>query len=399
MDLSTGASQMNRIKQFRLARGYSLDDLAEAMGGIVTKQALSKYERGASAPSAPVLNHLAAALGVKAVQLWSEPAVSIRFVGYRKRSTLAKKAQATLQALVTEKLEERTRIQDYCFPAIPFDLPIEQVRVSSEQDAEGAAAQIRELWCLGVDPIANLTAILEDHLVHVIQVDAPEKFDGISAVAEDEERRPKAAAVVSRAGCPGDRQRLNLAHELGHLVMRISKNVDEEKAAFRFAGAFLAPQPSIKREVGQRRTSVRFEELLILKARYGMSIQALLKRLSDLEIISPTSYKWSCIHLNRLNWRKQEPQPLEPEKPEWLRQSALRCLSEGFISRGEAERLLGQRLDQKEAPTSLRSRTFLRLPIEERRRILEGQSEQMLKHYEEDESWRLLQGGEVVDHK
>jgi transcriptional regulator with XRE-family HTH domain len=390
---------MNRIKQFRLARGYSLDDLAEAMGGIVTKQALSKYERGVSVPRAPVLNHLAAALGVKSLQLWSEPTLSVRFVGYRKRSTLTKKAQATLQALIAEKLEERTRIQDYCFSSVSFDLPIEQVRVSSEQEAERAAVKIRELWCLGLDPIANLTAVLEDHLVHVIQVNASEKFDGISAVAEDEGRRPKAAAVVSRTGCPGDRQRLSLAHELAHLVMRVAKNVDAEKAAFRFAGAFLAPQPAIEREVGQHRTSVRFEELLILKARFGISVQALLKRLSDLSIISPTSYKWSCIHLSQLNWRKQEPQPLEPEKPEWLRQAALRCLSEGFITQGEAERLLGQRLDQREAPTSLRSRAFLRLPIEERRRILEEQSGQIRKHYEGDGSWRLLQGGDVVEHK
>ena len=35
-----------RLKQLRLARGLSLDELAAAMGGIVTKQALSKYELG-----------------------------------------------------------------------------------------------------------------------------------------------------------------------------------------------------------------------------------------------------------------------------------------------------------------------------------------------------------------
>ena len=33
-----------RIRQLRTARGYSLDELAERMGGVVTKQALSKYE-------------------------------------------------------------------------------------------------------------------------------------------------------------------------------------------------------------------------------------------------------------------------------------------------------------------------------------------------------------------
>jgi len=390
---------MNRIKQFRLARGYSLDDLTQAMGGIVTKQAVSKYERGLSTPSAPVLNQLAGALGVKALQLLTAPSVTVRFVAYRKRSTLPKKDQSSIQAIVAQKLEERIRLQDYCFSSTQFDLPIEQIPVSGEQDAEHAAEQIRERWRLGLDPIANLTAILEDHLVHVIQVDAPEKFDGISAVAEGEDHKPKAAAVVSRLGCPGDRQRLNLAHELGHLVMKPSPAIDEEKAAFRFAGAFLAPRPSIEREVGSKRTSVRMEELLILKQRFGMSVQALLMRLGDLQIISPTCQKWVWIHLSKLHWRKQEPLPLQPEKPEWLRQSALRCFAEGFISQEDAERLADQKLDQKAAPGSLRRRAFLKLPIEERRRILEEHAEQVQKHYQQDQSWRDVQGGDVPDYE
>jgi transcriptional regulator with XRE-family HTH domain len=39
---------MNRIKQLRLSGGMSLDDLARSMGGCVSKQALSKHERGLS---------------------------------------------------------------------------------------------------------------------------------------------------------------------------------------------------------------------------------------------------------------------------------------------------------------------------------------------------------------
>ena len=103
---------MNRIKEFRLARGFSLDDLAQAMGGIVTKQALSKYERELSVPSAPVLNQLAGALGVKAMQLWAKPSVAVRFVAYRKRAAFPKHAQSEIEALVTQRLEERVKLQD-----------------------------------------------------------------------------------------------------------------------------------------------------------------------------------------------------------------------------------------------------------------------------------------------
>ncbi|HWB86911.1 MAG TPA: XRE family transcriptional regulator [Bryobacteraceae bacterium] len=390
---------MNRIKQFRLARGYSLDELAVAMGGIVTKQSLSKYERDLSVPSAPVLNQLAAALRVKAIQLRSEPSVRVRFLAYRKRSTLPRKAQALVQALVAERLEERVRLQDCCSTFVPVDLPIEQYEIRSEAEAENAAAKVRDRWKLGVGPIANLTAILEDHLVHVIEVEAPEKFDGISAVADDEKGRPKAAAVVSRVGCPGDRQRLNLAHELGHLFMKPKSGVDPEKAAFRFAGAFLAPRASLEREIGPHRTSICMQELLILKRRFGMSMQALARRMLDLEIISQATYKWACIHFSKLGFRKEEPEPVERETSEWLRQAALRCWAEGFVSKQEAERLIGEKLDDRESTTSLRRRAFLRLPMEERRRVLQEQSAQLQKHYETDESWRLIQDGDVIESR
>jgi hypothetical protein len=184
----------------------------------------------------PSLNRLADALNVKAMQLWSEPQLFVRFIAYRKRSTLPKKSRTAIQALVEEKLEERTLLQDFRFSSVHLMYQSSGFAVASEDDAEAVAGKVRDLWKLGVDPIANLTAVLEDHLVHVIEVDVPEKFDGISAVGENEAGKRMAAAVVSRSNCPGDRQRLSPAHELALLVMKPARNVDEEKAAFRFAG-------------------------------------------------------------------------------------------------------------------------------------------------------------------
>lgn len=81
---------VQRLKQLRLARGLSLEDLAAAMGGIVTKQALSKYELGLSKPSPLVLNRLAGALGAKAAYLWSDPSITCKFIAYRKGTGLGK---------------------------------------------------------------------------------------------------------------------------------------------------------------------------------------------------------------------------------------------------------------------------------------------------------------------
>ena len=391
---------MNRIKQLRLARGLSLDDLANSMGGIVTKQALSKYELGQSSPSAPVLNQLAAALAVKAVDLWASPAFHVKFQGYRKKASLPKKWQASFEALVSRKLEERLMLQDYCYRSIPFDLPVHAFAVKTDADAETAAEKLRERWKLGVDSIGDLTAVLEDHLVHVLEMEGPDKFDGISALVEDNAGKLRAAAVVSRIGCPGDRQRLNLAHELGHVVIKPASAVNEEKAAFRFAAAFLAPRACIEREIGVQRSSVRLEELLILKRRFGMSVQAILRRLLDLGTIGESHYKWWCIFMNKMHWRTQEPEPLPAEKPSWFRQAVLHCVAEGFVSVTEGERLLGEKLESQPSPGMLRRRAFLNLPLEERRRILEAQAEKLQKHYEGDqEGWQNTEGDEFDEHK
>ena len=391
---------MNRIKQLRLARGMSLDDLANSMGGIVTRQALSKYELGQSTPSAPVLNQLAAALEVKAMELWAKPSLRIRFQGYRKKATLPKKWQASFEALVSRNLEERLMLQDYCYQSIPFDLPVHAFQVKSLADAETAAEKLRETWRLGLDSIGDLTAVLEDHLVHVLEMEGPEKFDGISALVEDSHGQLRAAAVVSRLGCPGDRQRLNLAHELGHVVMKPGPELDQEKAAFRFAAAFLAPRPCVEREIGTKRTTVRLEELLILKRRFGMSIQSLLHRLLDLETIGESHYRWWCIFMNKMHWRKQEPEPLAAEKPSWFRQAVIRCVAEGFVSIPEGERLVGEKLADQADPGMLRRRAFLNLPVGERRRLLEAQAEKLQKHYEEDrEGWENTEGDEFNEHE
>ena len=58
-----------RIKQFRLAKNYSLDELVAATGGIVSKVALSKYEREIIKPSNKVLTAIAKALSVKTINL------------------------------------------------------------------------------------------------------------------------------------------------------------------------------------------------------------------------------------------------------------------------------------------------------------------------------------------
>ena len=387
-----------RLKQLRLARGLSLDALAAEMGGIVTKQALSKYERGKAHPSREVLNKLAAALKVKSAYLWSAPAVHVELTTYRKSSRLPKKEQERIENWVRQTLEERVRLQELVHQDNGVDLSIKEFKVSSLDEADRAADEIRQRWSLGVAPIACVVDILEEHHIHVLEIDTSERFDGIAAIAYDEEKHPKAAAVVARQNLPGERQRLDFLHELGHLVLDVSPHCDAEKAAFRFGAAVLAPAAIVRREVGHRRGFIQPQELLLLKRRFGLSIQALLYRLRDLDIITELYYRQWCIDISRLGWRQKEPLESPPEQPTWLRQNVLRALSEGIITQEDAQGLLEEEIDMEQPLALIQRRAFMQLPLEERRRILAEQADRIAAHYEENKEWREMEGGDFIDY-
>ena len=387
-----------RMRRFRLARGISLDDLEAAIGGLVSKQALSKYERGKMRPKVATLNRIAAALGIKSIQLWGEPVCHVEFVAYRKRARLGKKEQERLESFVAEVLEQRVSFQKRMGECNSLELPIQGTPVHELDDAEQAALTLRQKWNLGTAPIASLVGVLEDHFIHIIEVDADETFDGISAVAHDSDKNVMAVAIATRRGTSGDRYRLNVAHELGHLMLKLSEDVDAEKAAFRFGAAFLAPAEELRREVGEKRSLIEIDDLLYLKWRYGMSIQAILFRLKDLEVITESYYKQWCMDINRLGWRKQEPIEIPPEKPNRFRLQVYRALSGELIGEHEGEQLLNDTFESSSPRSLTQHRAFLELPKDLRRRILREQAEQMVEHYEQDSEWRELGGGDIVEY-
>lgn len=384
-----------RLKQLRLARGWSLDDLSGNLGGLVTKQALSKYEKGLSVPSLKVVAKIAETFGIKTAQLFAAPEVSVELLAYRKCAALPKRDQSMVEGLVAQALEERIALQEKVSGAAPLNLPKRKFRVESLEGAEQAAGKLRDFWKLGTSAIASVTELLEDQFIHVFVITtASDKFDGTSAVAKDEKGNIIAAAVVSREGVPGERQRLTLMHEVGHLVLEVAEDVDEEKASYRFAGAFLAPAELLKREVGVQRTTIQLKELLLLKRRFGLSAQALAFRLRDLGIINESSYRWLCIQFNHNRMRKNEPEPLPPENPQWLKRTVLRAFSEGLISAAEAERLTGEpyALEHKQL---IDRRAFMKLSAAERKKVLQEQAEHLKKHYE---GMQGLGGGDFIDY-
>ena len=384
-----------RLKQVRLARGLSLEGLSQKMGGVVTKQALSKYEKGLMVPSIHVLTKIAEALETKTAYLWTEPSVRVELTSYRRHCALLKREQESIESIVSQTMEDRVRLQDLVQGPVTVNLPM---KVRSLEDAERTAEALRESWNLGEAPIASVTGTLEEQFIHVITIDSTnEKFDGIAAKVRDEKGEVKAAAVVTRGGLPGERQRLNLLHELGHLVMDVQSTMNEEKAAFRFAGAFLAPAPLVFREIGRKRSTVQLQELIILKKFFGMSIQALLYRMHDLEIINKSLYTHACIQINKLGFKKSEPEPMPAEEPRWLKLTVLRAFSEGLLTKEDAERLIGE--PQPDASRQIMNRrAFMELSLKDRRQVLKDQASALADHYSHDLETQDIGGGDFIEH-
>ena len=381
-----------RLKRFRLARGMTLMQLSAAIDHLVSSTSLSKYERGAAQPSAKILNRIAAAYGIKSAQLWGEPTCNVESIAFRKRSKLGIKEERQIKAFVAEEIEKRVWLLEQFPEQNTFELPIRKIKINELIDVEEAACKLRKTLNLGIDPIGNLTSVLEDQGVFIIEVNASESFDGFSSIVQYDDKNHSTGVIAIRLGIPGDRQRLTLTHELGHLILDIKDGIDHEDTAFRFGAAFLAPAEQLYKDVGRQSQNVHKDELCYLKKKYGMSIQAMLFRLKDLKIITNSYYEWWCIEINRLGWRKHEPVELQSEKPGRFHQQICYALSEELITKKDSNYLLNQTGETSpEKSNSIRSEFFGKSK-KERQSILSKQAKEMSDFYENDIEWREWEG-------
>jgi len=327
-----------RIKQARKSNRLSLRDLADQ--AQISPMAISKYERDQDVPSSGVLLRLAQALGVSIDFFFRPVTPKIQLQAYRKHAALGVKEQEAVQARIQEWLERYLEVESYFDGAPTVELP--QYSIKEVGDVETAAESLRALWELGLDPIENLTQLLEDQGIKVGMVDGFEHFDACTFLVDH------TPIIVTKANLPGDRQRFDLGHELGHLVFNMGENLDAEKISNLFVGAFLAPAQAVRFELGNSRTTLDMNELYLLKQKYGLSMQAWIFRARDLNIISPQVAERLFLRFRANSWHRQEPGKLyPPENPLRMERLVYRALVEDVISRSKAQELLGKPLQQR----------------------------------------------------
>lgn len=388
-----------RLQQLRLARNISLEALSVKMGGIVTKQAISKYENDKANPTPTVLTRLASALDVNASYFLKEPNIEIKFLAYRKNSQLLDRESARIENLTKCELENRIEVLNLIDRDQVHNVPIGSYAINSIDDAENTSVELRKYWELGLEPITNVTDTLESRNICILNVDADDNFDGITALAYGSENEIKAVCLVTRTEIDVVRRRLNLTHELGHLVSCMSDSFSDkqvEDAAFRFGTAFLVPAKTLFEEIGTKRSAIQLDELFRLKRKFGLSIQAMIHRLFDLKIINESYYsEWFSL-INQLGWRKHEPEDWEPETSSWLEKNVIRLFSEGILDKNSAKRILGDQIEIVFPESVVSRQEFIKLPLEQRRQILAEQARKLAKTYSSE--LEIMDGGDIVEY-
>lgn len=325
-----------RIKQARKANNLSLRKLAER--AEISAMAISKYERDLDTPSSGVLLRLAQALGVSIDFLFRPQTVSVRLQAYRKHAALGVKELEAIQMRIQEWLERYLEVESF-FPDEGRSVTLPAHSIQSIDQVENVAIKLRENWNLGLDPIENLTQLLEDQGIKVGLVSGFEHFDASTFIADG------IPVIVSKAELPGDRQRFNLGHELGHLILDVEEGLDTESICHRFVGAFLVPAQAARFELGSGRTTLDMNELYLLKHKYGLSMQAWIFRARDLGIISINAAARLFKRFRANGWHWHEPgKALATERPLRMERLIYRALAEDLISRSRAQELLGEPL-------------------------------------------------------
>ena len=333
-----------RLREAREFRGLTLGETAVLVG--VTRQAISLFENNRKAPGAETLGQLSRALEFPVAFFLRDNEAPERDgpLNFRKLSSATKRERAKAGvyehwlAEAADGLLSRVDLPPADLPDFS-DLEFESL---TREDLEDLAEKTRRHWGLGDGPISNLTLLLENHGVLVVRVPLAARLDGLSAW-----RGPQPIVMVN-SEASWARGRLDIAHELAHLLLHRSVTEEDllvaerhkliESQAFYLGMAILFPRISFVREF----YSTAMPALTDLKRRWGVSIQALVTRAYHLRLISENQRMYIFRQMSIGKMRTVEPldKEIAAERPSLLRK-ILKFLSESGI---ENPRTLAERM-------------------------------------------------------
>ncbi len=303
-----------KIRQAREIRGLTQENLAKEIGK--SKAIIAQVEGSFKIVSDELISSIADATKFPIAFFSTPPHEEFPFTDVLFRAHASVKRRRTLE--IVRQAEHVFHIGS----AIARGLRQIPVTLSTLTDTPAAAAikTKKALGILTVEPVPHLIRTLERAGVWFIALEEEEGRDAFCVWKKVLDTEVPIITIWSKEH--GDRLRLSVAHELGHLVMhkvlhgKSQKEVENE--AFQYGAEFMMPEEAMRRELT---APVTLTSLAKQKTRWGVSIQALIRRAYDLQIITERQYHYLFQQLSAKGWRTQEPKQLDipAEKPRLLR--------------------------------------------------------------------------------
>ncbi len=327
-----------RLSAARKMCGLSLQKLVDKLDFSMSKQALDKYEQGLTKPNSEMVIAFSKALNMPVDYFFSSPQVSVELsnIDYRKhKSKLTKTEQTAIEERAKEALERYFELENIIGIAEKCEYFEYPVVISTFEEVEKAADKLRLDWNLGIDPITDVVEMLEDKGYKVLELDAPESFDALKAISND-----RKVILLNKNTANIVRKRLSVLHELAHHALLFDENLtekEEENLCNAFAGAVLYPAEMVKKDLVSQRQKIYYNELKIIKERWGISFPAIIKRALQCKLITEYFYKEFNILYRKNYIHKNEPgNYLSKEKSVKIEKMVFFSLSKELISLNEA---------------------------------------------------------------
>jgi Zn-dependent peptidase ImmA (M78 family)/DNA-binding XRE family transcriptional regulator len=309
--------------ELRLARtfnGFALDELADRVEK--TRQYLHKLEIGSAKPTEQLLTQLAAALQVNVSFFFGDrrSISSEDQFHFRKLFT----TRAGVKQAVMARGELISRLVGYLDKELKLpDIQIPEVDTPrTQEDIEQAAELCRSKWELGLGPISHMSRLAENVGAVVT---------GFSSLSKDVDALSIALhrPIIVRNGAKESvcRQRFDIGHELGHVVLHkgiVTGDRTTESQAHRFASALLVPRAMMAKLFPKPRGSrLDWVGIREFKLTWKVSKAAILYRARQLDLLNDDQYKTGVITLRRTGEAngEREDHLIPPEQPELLARS------------------------------------------------------------------------------
>ena len=345
-----------RLKRARIMRNLSMDALCEKIGNAVSKQAISKYEKGESLPGSHILILLSQALCVKPDYFFRESQFAISNIEFRKKAKMGVKEVEAIKEEIRDIIERYLEIEEVWGHELSFSNPVKDMLVISDDDVCRVVKRLKSDWNIGDDGILSVIDLLEAKNIKVVEIAADMLFDGLSGYVNNDENMP---FVVVNTSFDVERLRFTGLHELGHLVMNLPEQMEKkekERLCNRFASEMLLSRDAFIEVLGEKRNDISLRELKVLQAVYGISVDALMFKAKDLGVISDSKYVSFCIRKNKSSAFKnavEESSYKGTEESSRFDRLVYRALASDMISCSKAAALLNEPIEDVKSKLEL----------------------------------------------